>query len=51
MQQLENALNVSLCGHFLILVAMMCFTAFSVVTVQYKNSYVLLHYKMVKGEM
>jgi thiosulfate reductase cytochrome b subunit len=37
MQQLEDALNVSLCGHFLILLAAMCFTAFSIVTVQYKN--------------
>jgi len=36
-QQLEDALNVSLCGHFLIMLAAMCFAAFSVVTVQYKN--------------
>jgi len=35
MQQLENALNVSLCGHFLILLATMCFSAFSAVTVRY----------------
>jgi hypothetical protein len=34
MQQLEDALNVGLCGHFLILLAIMCFAAFSVVTVQ-----------------
>jgi len=34
MQQLEDALNVSLCGHFLILLAAMCLSAFSVVTVQ-----------------
>ncbi|GFG31652.1 hypothetical protein Cfor_00634, partial [Coptotermes formosanus] len=32
MQQLEDALNVALCGHFLILLAIMCFNAFSVVT-------------------
>ena len=37
MQLLEDALNVSLCGHFLILLAAMCFAAFSVVTVQYKS--------------
>jgi len=37
MQHLEEALNVSLCGHFLILVVAMCFAAFSVVTVQYKK--------------
>jgi len=37
MQQLEDALNVSLCGHFLIALATMCFAAFSVVTVQYKT--------------
>ena len=34
MQQLEDALNISLCGHFLILLAAMCFSALSVVTVQ-----------------
>ena len=33
MQQLEDALNVSLCGHFLIMLATMCFAAFSVVMV------------------
>ncbi|GFG41080.1 hypothetical protein Cfor_07917, partial [Coptotermes formosanus] len=32
MQQLEDALNVGLCGHFLILLATMCFAAFSLVT-------------------
>ena len=37
MQQIENALNIGLCGHFLILLATMCFAAFSVVTVQYKK--------------
>jgi len=37
MQHLEDALNVSLCGHFLILLVAMCFAAFSVVTVGYKN--------------
>jgi hypothetical protein len=41
MQQLEDALNVSLCGHFLIILAALCFAAFSVVTVQYKNCRVL----------
>jgi hypothetical protein len=40
MQEVEDALNVSLCGHFLIMLATMCFAAFSVVTVQYK-SYIL----------
>jgi len=38
MQQLEDALNVFLCGHFLILLAAMCTTAFSLVTVQYNKS-------------
>jgi len=37
LQNLEDALNVSLCGHFLIVLVAMCFTAFSAVTVQYKN--------------
>jgi hypothetical protein len=37
MQQLEDALNISLSGHFLILLVGMCFAAFSIVTVQYKN--------------
>jgi len=36
MQHLEDALNVGLCGHLLILLAAMCFAAFSLVTVQYK---------------
>ena len=38
-QQLENALNVSVCGNFLILLATMCTAAFSVVTVQYNKSW------------
>jgi hypothetical protein len=37
MQHLEDALNVSLCGHFLILLATTCFAAFSAVTVEYKR--------------
>jgi hypothetical protein len=41
MQQLEDALNVSLCGNFLIMLATMCFAAFSAVTVQYKDSCML----------
>ncbi|GFG36697.1 hypothetical protein Cfor_11024, partial [Coptotermes formosanus] len=32
MQQLEDALNVALCGQFLILLAAICFAAFSLVT-------------------
>ncbi|GFG33607.1 hypothetical protein Cfor_08705 [Coptotermes formosanus] len=43
MQQLEDALNVGLCGHFLILLATMCFAAFSVVTVQYSKCCMLQH--------
>ena len=39
MQQLEDALNISLCGHFVIALAVMCFAAFSVVTVQYNKSW------------
>jgi hypothetical protein len=37
MQQLEDALNVALCGQFLILLAAICFAAFSLVTVQYDS--------------
>jgi hypothetical protein len=37
MQQVEDALNLFLCGHFLILLATMCFAAFSAVTVEYKT--------------
>jgi len=37
MQQLEDALNIGLCGHFLILLAILCMAAFSIVAVQYKN--------------
>ena len=36
MQQMENALNIGLCGHFLLMLATMCFDAFSVVMVRYK---------------
>jgi len=42
MQQLEDALNVSLCGKFLISVATMCIAAFSIVTVQYNKSWRLI---------
>jgi hypothetical protein len=51
MQQLEDTLNISLCGHFLILLATMCLAAFSAVMVQYKKRYVLLHYKIVNVVM
>ena len=34
MQHMEDALNVSLCGHFLIVLVSMCLSAFSLVTVQ-----------------
>ena len=44
MQQLEDSLNVVLCGHFLILLATMCFAAFSTVTVQ-QNDFCMLLYK------
>jgi hypothetical protein len=37
MQQLEDALNIGLCGHFLILLAILCMAAFSIVAVQYKK--------------
>jgi hypothetical protein len=37
MQQLEDALNIGLCGHFLILLAILCMAAFSVVAVQYEK--------------
>ena len=51
MQYLEDALNVGLCGHLLTILATMCFAAFSVVTVQYKNCCVLLHYKTVNDKI
>jgi hypothetical protein len=51
MQQMEDLLNIGLCGHFLIELATMCFSAFSVVTVQNNNCFVLLHYKLVYDEM
>ena len=41
MEQLEDTLNASLCGHFLIMLATMCFAAFSAVTVWYKLLYVI----------
>jgi hypothetical protein len=41
MQQLEDVLNASLCGHLLITLVTMCFTAFSAVTVQYMKSCML----------
>ena len=37
MQQMESALNIGLCGHFLILLAILCMAAFSVVAVKYKK--------------
>jgi len=37
MQQMEDTLNIGMCGHFLILLATMCLAAFSVVTVQWKK--------------
>jgi len=40
MQQLEDALNISVCGNFLVLLVTMCFVAFSVVTVQYDRYWV-----------
>jgi hypothetical protein len=43
MQQLEDALNVALCGHFLILLATTCFAAFSAVAVQYYNCCMMYH--------
>ena len=46
MQQLEDALNFSLCGTFLISMATMCFTAFSAVTVQYKKTWRFLSLKI-----
>jgi hypothetical protein len=51
MQQLEDALTVSLCGQFLILLATMCFAAFSAVTVQYKNCCMMYHSKIITSEM
>jgi hypothetical protein len=50
MQELEDALNVSMCGHFLIMLATMCFAAFSGVTVQYK-SYILPFYYFPASEI
>jgi len=50
MQQLEDTLNVSLCGSFLIALAGMCFAAFSMVTVEYKN-FILKNYRTVTPEI
>ena len=50
-RKMEDLLNIGLCGHFLIELATMCFSAFSAVTVQYNNCFVLLHYKLVYDEM
>jgi hypothetical protein len=38
MKQMEDTLNVSVCDHILILLAEICFDAFSLVTVQYEKS-------------
>jgi hypothetical protein len=40
MQQLEDLLNIGLCGHFLVELATMCFSAFSALTVRYNNCFV-----------
>ena len=45
MQQLEDALNIGLCGHFLILLAILCMAAFSVVAVQYKKFCKMIHFE------
>jgi len=45
MQQLEDALNIGLCGHFLILLAILCMAAFSIVAVQYKKFCKLIHFE------
>jgi hypothetical protein len=50
MQQLEDSLNIGLCGHFLILLAILCMAAFSVVAVQYKKVYKMIqfeHYNII----
>ena len=53
MQYLEDALNVSLCGHFLIVLATMCFASFSVGTVQYKTVvyFYIIKYGMMKCDV
>jgi len=43
MQQLEETLNVSVCGYFLILLAAICIAALSVVTVQCRKSWRFYH--------
>jgi len=52
MQQLEDALNFSLCGHFLILLVTLCTAAFSVVTVQYNKfwSFIIKNNSFMKCE-
>jgi hypothetical protein len=35
MKTLENVMNLPLCGVFLILLVVLCFVAFSIVTVKY----------------
>jgi len=43
MQQIEVALSVPVCGHFLIILATMCFASFSIVTVQYNKYWNIYH--------
>ena len=52
MQQLEETLNVSVCGQFLVLLAAMCIAAFSVVTVQCSRSlsFIITNNSIVKCE-
>ena len=51
MQQLEDALNVSLWGHVLFLLAAVRFKAFSIVNVHYKKFCMLRQYKTLIAEM
>jgi len=47
-QQLEDALNIGLCSHFLILLAILCMAAFSVVAVQYKKFSKIIQFVILK---
>jgi len=50
MQQLEETLNVSVCGFFLISLAAMCIAAFSVVTVQFSRTFFIENNRILKCE-
>jgi hypothetical protein len=51
MQQPEDAQHVSVFGNYLIVMATVCFTAFSIVMVQYKKCCMLQQCKTLTAEV